>query len=161
MSSVITKREDFSSISSLLFNVVHRRPETLLSISLSSFMARSNMSTTGKYGINAQQPNSQSLTRVYSRLWHRVRTGPPAYVAPGGPVRQPYATVDYIRQSGTKNLAKGIWGRRGLTATLYRTWETPVYSMQWLDAPSLENFPHVFGSWKQENACVTFEIPPL
>ncbi len=34
------------------------------------------------------------------------RTSPPAYVVCGGPVRQPY--VDFINQSGTKNLPSGL-----------------------------------------------------
>ncbi len=52
------------------------------------------------------QPNSQSLTGRYSRLWHRtvVRARQPMY--PGG--RQSSAIVDYIRRSGTKNLATGL-----------------------------------------------------
>ncbi len=35
-------------------------------------------------------------------------TGPPAYIGyigSGGPVKQPYAIVDFIPQSGTMNLA--------------------------------------------------------
>ncbi len=42
---------------------------------------------------------------VYSRLWHWVvlLARQPMYT--GGPVRTPYARVDYIPQRGTKNLA--------------------------------------------------------
>jgi hypothetical protein len=38
--------------------------------------------------------------------------GPPAYVAWWASLRQPYAIVDYIQQSPTKNLASESGGRR-------------------------------------------------
>ncbi len=42
---------------------------------------------------------------ICSRLWYRVVVpAPPSLCSLAGPVRQPYARVDYIPQSGTKNL---------------------------------------------------------
>ncbi len=37
-------------------------------------------------------------------FWHRIVIPACQATYAGGPVRQPYATVDYIPQSGTKNL---------------------------------------------------------
>ncbi len=54
------------------------------------------------------EPNSKSLTGGYSLLWHRVVVPAHQPILPRGPVRQTYARVDYIPQSGTKNLASGI-----------------------------------------------------
>ncbi len=42
---------------------------------------------------------------IYSRLWHWVVVAAREAKEAGGPIRQPYARVDYIPQSGTKNLA--------------------------------------------------------
>ncbi len=66
-----------------------------------------------------QRTNSQSLTGGYSWLWHRVVVLARPHMQPGGPIRQPYAMVDYITQAGTKNLASDLWlcqltGRVGL-----------------------------------------------
>ncbi len=47
----------------------------------------------------------------YSRLWHRVALPARQSMSPGGPVQQPYAGVDYIPRSGTKNLAYGMKDR--------------------------------------------------
>ncbi len=42
-----------------------------------------------------------------SRLWHWVVVPARRPMEHGGPERQPYTIVDYIPQSGTKNLASG------------------------------------------------------
>jgi hypothetical protein len=54
-----------------------------------------------------QRINSESLTGGYSRLWHRIVVTLRQATQAGGPVRQPYARVDSIPQSGTKNLVSG------------------------------------------------------
>ncbi len=56
------------------------------------------------------------------------RTGPPTFF-PGGPVRQPYARVDFIPQSGTKNFAtEGKWCR--IASKLTRQFKKHIFSNQ-------------------------------
>jgi hypothetical protein len=54
------------------------------------------------------RPNFLSLTEGYSRLWHRVVVPARRATWAGGPVRQPYAMVYNIPQSGTKNFASEL-----------------------------------------------------
>ncbi len=77
---------------------------------------------------NTEEENNESVAKFWvpgwgikSTLAKGYYTGPPAYMQPGGPVRQqPYAWVDYIPQSGTKNLALALKfggeGERGITS---------------------------------------------
>ncbi len=55
----------------------------------------------------------------YSRLWRYRTTGPPGYILYAGrPVQQPYARVDYIPQSDTKNLGYCTLNPEGETPQL-------------------------------------------
>ncbi len=55
-----------------------------------------------------QWSNSQSLTGGYCRLWLRIVAPTRQLMQSGGLVQQPFAKVDFIPKSGTKNLASGI-----------------------------------------------------